>query len=138
MAGRKPRPTHLKVLTGNPGKRPLPKGEPQVDEPLGDPPSDWKAPAKRLWWELQSQLPAGVAKKSDRMLMELTVRLIAKTRERGGSLNPALAGQIRQCLAAFGLTPVDRARVNATPRQSDEDESDFDAFLAARPEALGR
>lgn len=31
MAGRRPKPTRLKILTGNPGKKRLPVGEPQPD-----------------------------------------------------------------------------------------------------------
>jgi len=31
MAGRKPKPTALKIIEGNPGKRPLNKNEPKPD-----------------------------------------------------------------------------------------------------------
>ena len=40
MAGRKPKPTKLKLLAGNPGGRPLPENEPQPDPAIPDPP-DW-------------------------------------------------------------------------------------------------
>lgn len=36
MRGRKPKPTHLKLVTGNAGKRPLPKGEPKPRPLAGD------------------------------------------------------------------------------------------------------
>ena len=45
--GPKPKPTHLKIITGNPGKRPLNHDEPEVIEPLGTPPAGWQAGAKR-------------------------------------------------------------------------------------------
>lgn len=39
MKGRKPIPTHLKVLTGNPGKQKLPKGEPEPETNIPEPPN---------------------------------------------------------------------------------------------------
>ena len=38
MPGRKPTPTHLKIVKGNPGKRPLNKNEPTFDADLPAPP----------------------------------------------------------------------------------------------------
>lgn len=48
--GRKPKPTNLKLVQGNPGKRPINKGEPKP--PAGDaltPPAFLNAPAKVEW-----------------------------------------------------------------------------------------
>jgi hypothetical protein len=36
MRGRRPKPTRLKVLTGNPGKRPLNMDEPQPEPAIPD------------------------------------------------------------------------------------------------------
>jgi P27 family predicted phage terminase small subunit len=49
-AGRPPTPTKLKILRGNPGKHPLPKGEPQprVEAP---PRPAWIVGAARAEWE---------------------------------------------------------------------------------------
>lgn len=44
MAGRRPKPTHLKVVTGNPGKRKLNDKEPTPAREIPSPPehlSDW-------------------------------------------------------------------------------------------------
>ena len=38
MKGRKPLPTNLKLLMGNPGKQKLPKGEPEPDSRIPAPP----------------------------------------------------------------------------------------------------
>jgi len=38
MAGRKPLPTKLKIIAGNPGKQKLPKGEPEPDVCIPAPP----------------------------------------------------------------------------------------------------
>lgn len=49
MAGRRPKPTHLKVVTGNPGKRKLNDKEPQPAREIPSPPehlTDW---GKTAW-----------------------------------------------------------------------------------------
>ena len=124
--GRKPTPTALKVLNGNPGHRPLPKNEPQVAEPLGDAPADWPVKGKVLWHEIANQVPAGVATKADRIVFELFVRLVAEIRGDPSAITPALASQIRACAGCFGLTPADRARLSVPPeRRSDDPAGEF-------------
>ena len=49
IMGRKPTPTFLKRITGNPDRRPLNQGKPHVGEPLGSAPSSWEADAKKVW-----------------------------------------------------------------------------------------
>lgn len=57
MRGRKPKPTHLKIIEGNPGKRPLPKGEPRPDptRAIVAPPVLGEA-ARALWDEMAPEL----------------------------------------------------------------------------------
>jgi P27 family predicted phage terminase small subunit len=49
MAGRRPKPTHLKLVTGNPGKRPPPKNEPQPDLAIPNVPH-WLSDAGKVEW----------------------------------------------------------------------------------------
>lgn len=49
------KPTALKKLHGNPGKRPLPDGEPNFTGPPPKPPAHLTARAKRLWRELMEE-----------------------------------------------------------------------------------
>lgn len=52
MAGRRPKPTHLKVVTGNPGKRKLNDKEPTPAKEIPGPPAhltDW---GKVAWGRL--------------------------------------------------------------------------------------
>jgi P27 family predicted phage terminase small subunit len=53
-AGRKPKPTHLKLLAGKPGHRPLPEGEP---EPVllneSTQPPDWLSGEGRAVWAIE-------------------------------------------------------------------------------------
>src|SRR5262245_24433384 len=57
MRGRKPTPTALKVIRGNPGKRPLPENEPEPEAGAEAP--DWRSPlALAHWPTVAAQLEA--------------------------------------------------------------------------------
>src|SRR5688572_7318876 len=56
MPGRKPQPTALKLLKGNPGKRPLNADEPQVEPAQPDPPAWITGPARAQWRRIAPQL----------------------------------------------------------------------------------
>ena len=52
-------PTHLRVLRGNPGKRPIkPEPEPSVPETLPEPPSFLPVDAVNEWWRVVPELHA--------------------------------------------------------------------------------
>lgn len=54
--GRKPKPTHLRLVTGNPGKRPLPKAEAAVVPALPSPPPHLSDEAKVEWGRVSEDL----------------------------------------------------------------------------------
>ena len=56
MRGRRPKPTRLKVLTGNPGKRPLNEHEPRPDPNVPPCPSELGPAAQREWDRLVTEL----------------------------------------------------------------------------------
>ena len=56
MRGRRPKPTRLKLLTGNPGKRPLNEREPEPEPTIPDCPPELGAVARREWDRLASEL----------------------------------------------------------------------------------
>ncbi len=56
MRGRKPVPTHIKAITGNPGKRPLNADEPLPAPAVPDCPSELGAVAKAEWERLAADL----------------------------------------------------------------------------------
>jgi P27 family predicted phage terminase small subunit len=56
MRGRRPKPTRIKVLTGNPGKRPLNANEPRPEPAVPDCPPELGAVAQREWNRLAGEL----------------------------------------------------------------------------------
>lgn len=56
MKGRKPKPTHLKLVTGNPGKRALPKREAKILRALPSPPPHLSDEAKVEWGRVSEEL----------------------------------------------------------------------------------
>jgi P27 family predicted phage terminase small subunit len=56
MRGRKPTPTRLKVLTGNPGKRAFNDEEPRPEPSIPDCPPELSAAAQREWQRLVGEL----------------------------------------------------------------------------------
>jgi len=56
MRGRRPKPTRLKLLTGNPGKRPLNEREPEPEPSIPDCPPELGPVARREWDRLVGEL----------------------------------------------------------------------------------
>lgn len=71
MAGRRPKPTHLKVVTGNPGKRKLNDQEPKPPREVPSPPehlTDW---GKMAWVKVSLLLDGmGVLTTADSLALE--------------------------------------------------------------------
>lgn len=108
--GRKPKPTHLKIVTGNPHQHKLNDREPEPAGPLGDPPEDWPADYKAMWHEIVESAPNGVLTASDHILIETAVRLMSMMRcER--TFTASVASQLRTCLNEMGMTPAARSRL---------------------------
>jgi P27 family predicted phage terminase small subunit len=151
MPGRRPKPTALKALEGNPGKRPLNRSEPK---PSGIPkcPSHLDKEAKREWRRISAELIAlGLLTSVDRAALaaycaaysrwvaaETNVQkhgTVIKSPKSGypiqnpylGVANRAL-DQIRQFAIEFGLTPASRSRLHVDPSKGDQDP--FSAFMA--------
>lgn len=130
--GRKPKPNHLKLIDGNPGKRAIEKPKVAPSRPIA--PHDMTAEAKREWSYVVPHLDAlGLLHKVDRAALraycELVSTNIAATRDLekrgyfvegadGGIVkNPAVsvqtqtATQIRLFSSEFGLTAASRMRL---------------------------
>lgn len=149
MRGRKPKPTHLKLLQGNAGKRAINRNEPQPDGALIEPPGDLPVSALPFWNQAIADAPAGLLRRLD--LRVLTVWSIAAwlhsdaarqvaasvtvLQTKSGELvqHPSLAILNKQAIimlkaaAEMGFTPSSRSRV-AVDGASGVSSNPFDRF----------
>lgn len=145
-AGRKPVPTHLKLVTGNPGKRALPKKEARTKPSMPSPPAHLGRAAKTEWRRVVRQLfNLGLLSVIDRAALaayaqsyERWVRAEKEWADKGyqmvivttmgniiqnpliGIANRAAADMVKYA-TEFGMTPAARSRVNANPPDEDKD-----------------
>ena len=81
--GRKPKPTALKVLEGNPGKRPLNNKEPQPEKKAPRCPSWLEPEAKKEWKRMAKTLEAiGVLTQVDKAAYAGYCQAYARWKER--------------------------------------------------------
>lgn len=73
MPGPKPKPTHLKVVTGNPGKRALNKREPKPSGNLYDPPEWLTESQRKVWTYAIETAPFGLLKRLDQSTLTIWV-----------------------------------------------------------------
>jgi P27 family predicted phage terminase small subunit len=73
MTGRPPVPTALKILRGNPGRRPLNKREPKPLGNLKEPPGHFDAELCDVWNYAIEHAPAGLLKCIDASVLEIWV-----------------------------------------------------------------
>ena len=139
MAGRPPKPTALKALQGNPGKRKLPT-EPTSD-PMPTTPPNWMTDAAAANWERLAtrMVVLGILRETDYDAFALMVdaltdyqelteairehgRTYAVTTESGSTMwrpNPEVVQaqdayrRFVQLAGQFGMTPTGRAKVAA-------------------------
>ena len=147
--GRKPKPTQLKVVGGNPGNRPLNQDEPKPKASNHRAPAGLSKLAAKHWRTVAKQLhEARILTDLDKPALVLYCEAWARWRdatdqvEQRGMLvkapsgypmqNPYLAiankafDHLQKMLVEFGMTPSSRSRIQVQP----EDEADpMDAFL---------
>lgn len=134
-AGRKPQPTALKLLRGNPGQRPINDAEPQFTVRLPTPPTQLSESAKSIWRrEGRRLVQAGVFTVADAAafaawcqsyarwlemveMLNRTGPILRIDESPGFKINPLVAA-VRDAQAdfiragvEFGLTPSSRTRV---------------------------
>jgi len=148
MRGRKPKPTHLRLIEGNPGKRRINKSEPKPSGRLLAAPPEFSATQRALWDYAIQHAPYGLLTMLDRDVLvvwcvacEMQRRAIAAqakiddagglpllTRTPEGHLvqSPYLPIINRQsaimlkAAAELGFTPSSRSRIEI-PVQDDDD-----------------
>lgn len=152
MAGRRPKPTALKQLAGNPGRRPLNKLEPKYALGMPDPPeSIQNDPVALKEWNrvVPLLIEQNVLTHADYGCMacycgeySLYMRAVEYIQEEGITIetpkgirkNPAVsiasdaARQLRAFCAELGLTPSSRSKVSKAPRSQEADDK-FEKFV---------
>jgi phage terminase small subunit len=132
MAGRRPVPTHLKVLRGNPGKRPLNAQEPQPDNTIPHCPQWLDATARKAWRRIiRAMRHTGVITSVDRDALAIYCALYSQIEEafRQGRLPPiSLLTELRQHMTEFGFTPSSRVRLKVAPSRP---ENPFEEYMNA-------
>jgi P27 family predicted phage terminase small subunit len=156
VRGRKPKPTRLKVLTGNPGRRPLNHEEPRPTEKLPErPPAYLGAGGKALWKALRPVVDVMGATLSDAEAFARVCQVGSRVRELEKALQdkgrtyeretengtvPTARPEVimldrsereyRALLAEFGLTPSSCTRLRVP--KGGEQLSEFERFLQGR------
>jgi len=143
MRGRKPTPTPLKILHGNPGKRPLPTDEPQPRQGDVTCPEHLDEEAKKEWARMSAELePLGLLTVVDRAALAAYCQLYSQSialgdlvKKLGAALfdnsttpptpypNPFIAALNRTLktmhafISEFGLSPASRTRIHVAPQK---------------------
>lgn len=136
MRGRKPKPTKLKKLAGNPGKRPLNQHEARVAPEIPTCPSHLLGEARREWKRITVELySAGLMTLIDRAAIagycQAWARWVRAEKQltKGGEVVTGVNGtlklspwhtvaknakeEMRKLLIEFGMSPASRSRVEA-------------------------
>jgi len=148
MAGRKPKPTALKRLEGNPGKRPLNQREPQPRAAAIYCPRWLHPDAKREWHRVAPELTrlglltildraalAAYCEAYDEWLMACRVLkeegYTFTTIKRHVGLHPMVGikqkalDRMRAFMTEFGMTPSSRSRIVLPPQEPDNPVIEF-------------
>jgi P27 family predicted phage terminase small subunit len=151
-SGRKPTPTPLKLLAGNPGRRPLSQAEPTPAPRLPRAPEHLGPEARKEWRRAgRFLLQLGLVSDLDHAALAAYCTAYGRWVEAEQALkayglmlkspngfpvqSPYLAvanralEQMRSLLSEFGMSPASRSRVSATPAQPQDP---FEAFLRQR------
>jgi P27 family predicted phage terminase small subunit len=147
--GRPPKPTHLKVLEGNPGKRAISKDEPMPESKAPSCPAHLDKEAKAEWRRISRQLlKLGLLTEVDRAalaaycqcwsrwvhaeqkLADLEGQWTFETDKGYEAASPWISiaskalAEMRQYISEFGLSPAARTRIQVKlPEKVDEYEA---------------
>lgn len=152
MAGRKPKPTSLKQLAGNPGKRKLNGSEPKFSVLRSKCPKHLDAVARKEWKRVSQELVA-LRIMSEADVAALAAYCSAYSRwvkaelviQRDGEVIKQPSGEIirnpwlivsekaidslRKFATEFGLTPSSRTRLHVVEDSSSDPDMAYDAYM---------
>lgn len=143
--GRKPKPTALKALEGNPGRRPLNENEPKPEKKAPKCPAWLEPEAKKEWKRMTKTLEAiGVLTQVDATAFAGYCQAYARWKEaeeflsKHGTIFKTPSGYIQQVpqvsiaqtylkimkdfCSEFGLTPAARSRISVSTTEGSNDD----------------
>lgn len=151
MRGRKPTPTFLKVLQGNPGRRPINHKEPEPKAASPHPPRGLYGEARKIWQHMAPELcRLGLVTELDchhfarvcrlealgmRMLRKAEKQPVTITKSNGEQPSGEFSAALRAFEAAdrwwmrFGISPSERTRLKVTAAA---EENSFLKFIARK------
>ena len=143
MRGRKPKPSRLRLIEGNPGRRPINQGEPVAPGALIDAPEWFSVQQRTIWDYAITNSPDGLLRRLDRDVLvawcvacEMHKRacqqqqkldantgapMLTKTKDGNVIQSPYLPIINRQMLlmlkaaSELGFSPVSRTRIELDP-----------------------
>jgi P27 family predicted phage terminase small subunit len=138
IRGRRPKPTRIKALTGNPGKRPLNAHEPRPEPAAPECPAELSPAARQEWMRLTAELAklnlithldrgalatycGAYALWAESMVQIQKYGTMVKSPTGYPMQSPYLAIANRQAelmmriASEFGFTPASRSRITAPP-----------------------
>jgi P27 family predicted phage terminase small subunit len=147
LRGRKPKPTFLKLITGNPGGRPLNVDEPEPSGDLVEPPAWFNDRQRVLWGQALRDAPPGLLRRLDSTVLEIYIvaksihenasqkisefGAVIKAPRTGVPMKSPFVGIANQqaqilakCISEMGFSPSSRTRVKVESKK--------------KPSALGR
>ena len=145
IRGRTPKPTALKILEGNPGKRPLNDKEPKPENKAPKCPSWLEPEAKKEWERMAESMEAmGILTEIDKAAFAGYCQAYARWKEaeeflsKHGTIFKTPSGYIQQVpqvsiaqtylkamkdfASQFGLTPASRTRIQVATDNSESDD----------------
>lgn len=146
-SGARPKPTAMKLLAGNPGKRPISKNEPKPMRVISTPPHWLSVEATAYWDKIEPMLfRIGVLTEADELMLAILCQAYANLLaarahiDRHGAIMKTPNGHLQispfktlerqayldiiRCCQEFGLSPASRSRIVAQLPNPDS----FDPF----------
>ena len=130
MRGRKPVPTPLRILKGNPGRRPYNANEPQVAGTLGGPPAFLSERQQVIWREALANAPCGLLTPLDASIFAIWVTAYASA---AGLAAAAALGRARFWPSALLAAGFAIGSLGILPSLLDAEREAFTSFRMQSP-----
>ena len=121
------KPTNILKLAGSFAKDPARgrarKNEPKPKKAIPKSSRRLDAEGKKIYKELLAEMPPGVAFNSDKFALEILAHLLSEFYSDPHVMPTSRIMAMKEMIAKFGLSPVDRIKVQAEPQK---EKNEFD------------